>query len=193
MYLFFLSFIYLFCLFIYIYLFCLLINQFICLFICLFIIVIMINYNYILFLCMPLHRTLECGSPSCTIAPVGTPPLRWASHGAGCDAQISSCWSPSSDRCAKCPCPTSLPTTCVDTGDHGWCILQTNEYVVSMTDSWYSFKFGLVLIDCPLVSMISDYWINLLVQWLIGYIWSRVKIVYGTFRVVPDVWNEGAS
>ena len=25
------------------------------------------------------------------------------------------------------------------------------------------------------------------------YIWSRVKIVYGTFRGVPDVWNEGAS
>ena len=24
-------------------------------------------------------------------------------------------------------------------------------------------------------------------------IWSRVKIVYGTFRGVPDVWNEGAS
>ena len=25
------------------------------------------------------------------------------------------------------------------------------------------------------------------------YIWSRVKIVYETFRGVPDVWNEGAS
>ena len=25
------------------------------------------------------------------------------------------------------------------------------------------------------------------------YIWLWVKIVYGTFRGVPDVWNEGAS
>ena len=25
------------------------------------------------------------------------------------------------------------------------------------------------------------------------YIWMWVKIVYGTFRGVPDVWNEGAS
>ena len=24
-------------------------------------------------------------------------------------------------------------------------------------------------------------------------IWLWVKIVYGTFRGVPDVWNEGAS
>ena len=28
---------------------------------------------------------------------------------------------------------------------------------------------------------------------LLENIWLRVKIVHGTFRGVPDVWNEGAS
>ena len=31
------------------------------------------------------------------------------------------------------------------------------------------------------------------IDYIYIYIWSRVKIVYGTFRGVQDVWNEGAS